>query len=533
MQKRGKLIMLTVLLILCVITVTAEEMCSGDYTYVIVNNQATIVKYNGEGWEVQIPDKLSGVPVKTIGPKAFEGNQSTRIIHIPDSVETITEGVFISYDWPRYFATSEYVFSVTDGKVAMMNSEGFQTDVRFPSTIFDMPVTRIGDGTVWLRKLDVTPVSSIIIPQGVETISKHAFFQYAENLSSVTLPASVTVIDDDAFDGTRKLKKIEVDEANEVYAIFNGVLYNKVEKKLHTYPSCLPGSTFTVPEGILRIGDNAFSLNEILETVVLPESIEELGERSFASIKNLRQINLPDSLTNFPPNVFVGSSNIEIIEVSDNHPWLRVIDDVLYSMEDKALLFYPPAKPKTAFAIPQGITKIGEHAFANTQLLKELCIPESVTRIGSYAFASSGITTLTIPDSVIRIGNSAFMSAKIKTVNLPNSLTIIPSALFYGSSLESIEIPATVTEIYNQAFYNCTNLTDIEIPDSVQSIGKYAFNNCQNLCSVALPGTLEFIDEGAFADCPNLTVYTTGSGYVVEYLKNNGIPYKLDKPDWL
>ncbi len=58
--------------------------------------------------------------------------------------------------------------------------------------------------------------------------------------------------------------------------------------------------------------------------------------------------------------------------------------------------------------INEGVTSIGDSAFAFCTSLTSITIPDSVTSIGDHAFESSGLTSITIPDSVTSIGYEAF-----------------------------------------------------------------------------------------------------------------------------
>jgi len=72
-----------------------------------------------------------------------------------------------------------------------------------------------------------------------------------------------------------------------------------------------------------------------------------------------------------------------------------------------------------------------------------------------------------------------------------------------------------------------SGLQMIEIPGSVTAIGEGAFSKCENLLSVDVPPTVEKIGQDAFADCPYLTVWTTDTGYVVDYMLRNGVSHRI------
>jgi hypothetical protein len=131
--------------------------------------------------------------------------------------------------------------------------------------------------------------------------------------------------------------------------------------------------------------------------------------------------------------------------------------------------------------IEQGVTSIGEVAFASCHELTSVVIPNSVTSIGGGAFVNcSGLTSVTIPNSVTSIGIGAFADC---------------------SGLTSVTIPNSVTSIGDYAFFFCSGLTSVTIPNSVTSIGEYAFYDCRGLKHIyAHPATPPTIGTDAFYD---------------------------------
>ena len=75
----------------------------------------------------------------------------------------------------------------------------------------------------------------------------------------------------------------------------------------------------------------------------------------------------------------------------------------------KTLVLYPVGKGKSEYAIPDGVTTIGDNAFFSCDFLTSVTIPDSVTTIGARAFyLCEGMTSIPIPDSVTKIGDKAF-----------------------------------------------------------------------------------------------------------------------------
>lgn len=181
----------------------------------------------------------------------------------------------------------------------------------------------------------------------------------------------------------------------------------------------------TIPEGVVGIGDSAFSYCYFLENVKLPNSLLSIDKKAFYNCNNLESVVIPDS-----------------------------------------------------------VKKIGYYAFYDCSSLTNVVIPNSVTDIDAGAFNScSSLTDINIPDSVTTIENSAFSyCSNLKSVRIPNNLKIIELRLFRGcSNLTNIEIPNSVTTIKEYAFSNCIRLKSIVIPSSVTTIGSDAFYGSNNL----------------------------------------------------
>ena len=169
----------------------------------------------------------------------------------------------------------------------------------------------------------------------------------------------------------------------------------------------------------------------------------------------------------------------------------------------------------TSVTIPNSVTTIGISAFYNCSGLTSITIPNSVTSIGKNAFCvCTGLTSIEIPNSVTTIGQSAFAyCSSLTSVTIPNSVTTIgQSAFAYCSSLTSVTIPNSVTTIGERAFYNCSGLTSIEIPNSVTTIGESAFCVCTGLTSIEIPNSVTTIGISAFSGCSSLTSIEVESG---------------------
>ncbi|MBR1878352.1 MAG: leucine-rich repeat domain-containing protein [Paludibacteraceae bacterium] len=165
-------------------------------------------------------------------------------------------------------------------------------------------------------------------------------------------------------------------------------------------------------------------------------------------------------------------------------------------------------------SLPDGLTSIGNYAFADCNRLTFVTIPNSVTSIGEWAFSDCyRLTSVTIPNSVNFLGKNVFAGCRsLTSVVIPDSVTSIGDGAFQNcSSFISIEIPNRVTAIGNFVFHGCASLISIDIPNSVTSIGVSAFQDCSYLTSIEIPSNITSIGERAFEGCSSLASITNNT----------------------
>ena len=421
--------------------------------------------------------------------------------------------------------------------------------------------------TGWLNE-DV----NCLIPDDLNIvgIKRFAFFN-CDKMTSITIPNSVTNIDEDAIYGCSGLTRFLVSENNEIYSSSDGVLFNKEKTEL----ICCPGGKqreYIVPNGVTHIGKGAFSNCGKLTNVVISDSVISIGESAFSGCSYLTKLTIPNSVTAIGDGAFDGCKGLMDFQVSENNAFYASVDGVLFNKEKTELIRYPGGK-QGEYIVPGGVTHIGAWSFFGCGKMTGIAIPDSVTGIGESTFQGcTGITTLMIPDSVTSIGERAFSGCnsltdfqmsennlsyasidgvlfnkqktellyypggkqgeyivpdgvthigawsfcgcdKIIGVHIRNDVQIIgDSAFFECSNLTNVYIGDGVTSIGEWAFSECGNLTGIYIGDSVVSIGEYAFNDCSSLAGLIIPDSVTSIGKRVFSGCSSLTSLHIGNG---------------------
>ena len=249
-----------------------------------------------------------------------------------------------------------------------------------------------------------------------------------------------------------------------------------------------------IPEGVIRIDNEAFKDNQKIEAVVLPKSLKEIGDSAFECCSKLLTINIPENVTDIGKCAFKGCSSI------------------------------------TSIKLPDSITRINAECFAGCEKLKDFKIPSSVSHISRHSFMNcASIVDIEIPDGIHGLAENIFSGCKsLQTIKVPDSVSQIHKNCFsWCESLTTINLPEAITEIAPGSFTGCEKLKTLDIPSRVTKIGYGAFSKCTGLKSLTLPDTITEIEENAFLGCRALVVYCSSeNAYIKRYCRLNRIRCK-------
>ena len=287
-------------------------------------------------------------------------------------------------------------------------------------------------------------LTSLTLPSSVTRIGDYAF-KNCSGLTSLTLPSSVTRIGDYAFNNCSGLTSLTIPSS--VTSI-----------GMSAFEYCSSLTSLTLSSGVTSIGMSAFEYCSSLTSLTLPSSVKEIGIYAFHGCSGLTSLTLPSSVTSsIRDYIFDGLKECNYFIDSDLETYLAHTHDWKYIPVDE-IKYYHNGQELTKLEIPSGVDKIGSYSFYKGVNLTSLTLPSSVTSIDRSAFEGcSGLTSLTLPSSVTAIGGSAFEGC---------------------SGLTSLALPSSVTAIGGSAFEGCSGLTSIYVSwESPLSIAASTFKD--------------------------------------------------------
>ena len=271
------------------------------------------------------------------------------------------------------------------------------TSVTIPSS-----VTSIGDCAFGF----CSGLTSVTILSGVTSIGEGAFIG-CSGLTSVTIPSSVTIIGVEAFADCGGLTAISVEAKNSAFCSVDGILYNKSKTELLQCPGGKSGA-MTIPSSVTSIEDGAFEGCRNLTFVSIPSSVTSIGANAFNYCSGLISIvvSSDNPALSSEQGILYDKRKTVLICCPGGKTGSVTIPSGVTSIGEDAFL---GCLGLVSVSIPSSVTSIGEGAFFNCSGLTLVTIASGVTDIGDAAFfGCSGLTSVTIPSSVTSIGELAF-----------------------------------------------------------------------------------------------------------------------------
>ncbi len=356
---------------------------------------------------------------------------------------------------------------------------------------------------------------AISLPANLKTISSHVF--NGSGVTSIHIPASVTIISTAAFYDAESLATLTVAANNTTYTAEGNVLYNKDKTTLHTWPAGIPYvEVYKLPETVTEIQSNAFR-NAKIGYLVLHDGMKT-GSVSYGLnvCRHIQGVTLPSNATalingalqNAPLRSVTLPSSITSLSYNS-------LAYLTYLRHLISLPTTPPTAQSSTFTgtakrvyVPSGSVS----AYQAANYWKDF----EITGIVANGTCGDGLTWILGADSTLIISGYGAMDnyetttipwianrAGIKQVVVEDFVTSIGDYAFYNMpNLSSADLGERILTIGANAFANCSGLTEITIPANVAAIGANAFAQTNITAITALPTTPPSIEENTFAGVP-------------------------------
>ncbi len=528
---------------------TVEKTC-GYYTYVEDEKGAWIVGYDDgkdyyetedENLTWNIPSTLDGLKVIGIGDYFGEDYETDCSLGIKYYVSKITLPDTLLYIGRNAFSETDKLESIiVPAGLREIDSWAFWNCKNLKNIIIPEGLTHIGahafDGCNSLEKIS--------IPSSVTYIGNYAFFDcwsatgiyvadgnsyyfdlegvlctykyidengnpYSTEIDVITYPGgkngtfnieSNMYVDETTFVNAKSLNSISVVSEHTDYSSADGILYNKDKTEIKICP-CAKTGTITIPDTVKKIGYSAFSYSRATE-IVIPDSVTFVDSYAFYNCKELEKITIGKNLINRQEEYYYNNSadllleeltdsnNLTTIIVSNDNPYMKAVDNIVYNSDMTKLLLYPIGK-SGAYVMPDTVVSVPASTFFRVS---------EITLGAAFEFTSP----------LYEYENTKIKNYYVSEKNL--NYTAKDGWLYSKDMTELLLCPNGKSGMYI-------------MPDTVVSVPKTIF--CKGFNEITLGAAFEFSDEAYEYENTSITKYYV-SDMNENYVAKDGWLYSKD-----
>lgn len=339
------------------------------------------------------------------------------------------------------------------------------------------------------------PLSTIALPDGLETIGTEAFAGSSKEtnrttLTSITIPGTVNLIDANAFRYCYTLKTVNFEPSPtqiplSIECATDDILHNTWSPFYFTEPEYLylnrtfnyinEGEEFTPDtmdealfssaleitfgEQLTSIGDYMFADTRITE-LTIPSHISYVGKRAFYSCNNLSRLTIKSGVTTIDQNAFQACEGLKeiIIEDSDEPISISCMNTAGYygpfshsPLESiyvgRNITYTDAGAPFAPDESDEGIFSMSDDVFKSSTVTAQVTIGPKVSAINNYMFSNTHLGSITIPSTVKSVGYNAFeqctylrnvtIEASEESLSLGYSLYYLGATYEYGPFYDS------------------------------------------------------------------------------------------------
>ena len=485
------------------------------------------VDFSGNKKNIIIPSRDFGQSVTNILASAFATCSWLTTITIPNSVTSIGNSAFYNCDELKDIHIKDIS--------AWCNISGLDNLMKYGSSnkrlyINNELVTSltIGDGCMSVPSYafnNCGGLTEVTISGNVNSIGDYAFYN-CNGLTRVIIGNSVASIGEYAFYDCNILQNICINDISawcKVVGLKNLMYYGSDTKILYLNNEQV--AELTITDGVSSIPSYAFTNCVGLTNITIPNGVANIGSFAFYNCYDLASVTIPESVMQIGESAFKECNALMGVFIADVATWCAIrFEDLTSNPLYIAHKCYLNGRDIETLLIPDGVTSIGDYAFANCTDFTRVTIPDSVKSIGNFAFYNcSGLTSVTIGNDVTGIGDSAFFGCSgLTSITIPNSVTRIGCGAFRDcNGLTNITLPFVgaskkASDGYDQVFFYIFGYTTTRSSDYVagatyqydDNSGYYYYYIPSSIKSVTIAGEKISISSYAFYNCDNLIEIT-------------------------
>ena len=440
---------------------------TGDLeNFVPCNSSSALTKTEVENTITTATTKVRfGNCVTTIGDgnySVFSGTSLTDI-EFSESITTIsrsafeycTSGIHISSFPSSVTYIGQYAFDDGNTTIDNLTIGSNVTTIEYAAfrdtTIGTLNITGNSTTNYGGNIFETSKISNLNFGDSFTSITE-SMFDSSSGFTSLTIPNSVTTIENSGFYNCDDLKTLTIN-GNTAIGVYG-------------FGGCSSLSSVTMPN-VTEIGKSAFrdcsSLEKINHNSTYDAVINLSVIKNWAFEGNaFETLELGANVTSVKGESFADNGNLKKLHIIGNNS--TIIDA---EVESRPVSYHG--------------------AFENCTALEEVVI-DNASSIHTYTFNySNAIKKVTIGNCP-SINNGLFKGkTSLTSLTLSNGVTSIGESAFSGcTSLTNVELPNALTSIGASAFTNCSSMSTLIIPDSVISIGNQAFSGCSGLNSILI-----------------------------------------------
>jgi len=482
-------------------------------------NEGILEAYTLRDAVVRVPDQ-----VRVIGKGAFKGCASIEEIILPETITSIMDTAFKGCRKLRKINFPSELTYI--GEYAFHRCHSLES-IELPNSVKKLNSCAF---------LYCDSLEYVSMP-GVIHLDRHVFSN-DENLKTIKVSSNLDISSIcDVFTGCGKVSRISLTDGN-TFEIESVIDIIASHSDMHPVVKAIATDIYRmmeidngiltrflinareigVPKGITGIGKSCFFDKKGVVSVKFPETLVNIESRAFRNCISLERIEFESEKVAISSDAFKNCTTLKYITLSDGKTYelkglpdrdddgmpeivRRIHSQILnnFFISGTTLMKYRGSEEKVA--IPEGITVIGEKAFAGNEAIGKVILPQSIKEIREEAFTDCLLLqTINLREGLEYIGESAFENCvKLIRADLPESLTIIEKSAFNRCrKLNEVFFGSGVKEIRNLAFYGCNSLKNVQLPEKLESIGDMAFYKCLSLTEIHLQKSLGKLGNNVF-----------------------------------